>query len=663
MPINIDAAQVLINAKVTGGSAIKGLATDLKGLSSPILGLSDAFGTLQGFLGRFGGALAVAEIAHAAKDAVEYAAKIDDVARSVNIGTSALQELRFAAVQNGLSADQLDGALSKLNLTLGKAKLKGDEARTAFDKLGIDPDKIKDSEQGFNTVIDQLRKIEDPAKRAALSMEIFGREAGPKFAQFIEQGTDGLAKLRKAAEDSGAVLDEDVIQNATEANNQLSAMNLVIKTELTQSLINLKEPLLIITQLFADLVALPRNFAESLAFLSAGADSPMKRVEARIAAINEEMQSGIKIPNLAAAMEGGGAAFTTFGGPDAARMAALRAERDRQENLRAALQGIENTAPHKAATGTIDLSAKGGAKEEAKDIDTLLGKYAAQQSALRDLTAAQIKLNDWHNKGKITDEQFSAAIEGVSEAYAALGAEDEDATSAAYKHADALKDLQDEMNGVGDEEDKAAQRRALLTELYAEGRITQEQYNDALADAAGAYETMDKAADETMQTLSAFADQSARNLQSLVAGFLAGERAGESFGKSVISMLQRVAAELASQALLTALFNVIGSATGTGTLGTTLFGGITKRAGGGSYVGGEPVIVGEKGPELLVPGRSGTVIPNHALGGGRSIAVTYNIDARNTTPEVMPALQAMGQRLRGQILRDVRELTARERLI
>ena len=43
-------------------------------------------------------------------------------------------------------------------------------------------------------------------------------------------------------------------------------------------------------------------------------------------------------------------------------------------------------------------------------------------------------------------------------------------------------------------------------------------------------------------------------------------------------------------------------------------------ANGGSVMGGKPIVVGEKGPELFVPGSNGGIIPNHALGGN-----TYQI--------------------------------------
>ena len=49
-------------------------------------------------------------------------------------------------------------------------------------------------------------------------------------------------------------------------------------------------------------------------------------------------------------------------------------------------------------------------------------------------------------------------------------------------------------------------------------------------------------------------------------------------------------------------------------------------ASGGPAMADTPYIVGEKGPELFMPGRSGTVIPNDALGGG-STNVVVNVDA------------------------------------
>ena len=71
----------------------------------------------------------------------------------------------------------------------------------------------------------------------------------------------------------------------------------------------------------------------------------------------------------------------------------------------------------------------------------------------------------------------------------------------------------------------------------------------------------------------------------------------------------------------------------------TIIGGLPERAIGGSVKGGSPYIVGEKGAELFVPGRSGTIVPNNAIGGG---AVTVN-----QTINLMPSVT---DSVRGEIL-------------
>ena len=54
---------------------------------------------------------------------------------------------------------------------------------------------------------------------------------------------------------------------------------------------------------------------------------------------------------------------------------------------------------------------------------------------------------------------------------------------------------------------------------------------------------------------------------------------------------------------------------------------ITKRAVGGPIMKNKPYLVGEAGPEVIIPSGGGQVIPNNALGGGGKTTVTYNIQA------------------------------------
>lgn len=84
-------------------------------------------------------------------------------------------------------------------------------------------------------------------------------------------------------------------------------------------------------------------------------------------------------------------------------------------------------------------------------------------------------------------------------------------------------------------------------------------------------------------------------------------------------------------------------------------GGIGHMAHGGPVTGGQATLIGEKGPEIFVPGSSGNIIPNHKLGMG---GITINIDARGAGPgveaEISRALEAVEERA---VTRSIRLIT------
>jgi hypothetical protein len=77
------------------------------------------------------------------------------------------------------------------------------------------------------------------------------------------------------------------------------------------------------------------------------------------------------------------------------------------------------------------------------------------------------------------------------------------------------------------------------------------------------------------------------------------------------------------------------------------------RADGGPVSSGSPYIVGERGPELFVPGSSGSIVPNDAMrsggGGGTAVNITYNIAAGVTKSELGPILESERKRLKAEI--------------
>lgn len=91
------------------------------------------------------------------------------------------------------------------------------------------------------------------------------------------------------------------------------------------------------------------------------------------------------------------------------------------------------------------------------------------------------------------------------------------------------------------------------------------------------------------------------------------------FANSVISDLIRMALKAASTNIfgaLGSLFGIGGSTAGGAGSFLGILGGPQLRAAGGPVFPGIPYIVGEQGPELMVPTRAGNIVPNEALGGG-----------------------------------------------
>ena len=110
-----------------------------------------------------------------------------------------------------------------------------------------------------------------------------------------------------------------------------------------------------------------------------------------------------------------------------------------------------------------------------------------------------------------------------------------------------------------------------------------------------------------------------------LSGFVNDLRQGKTAGEAFANVLNRIADKLidmAVQDLVGNAFKGAGSGGGGGGISgifsaiTSVFGGF--RAGGGPVQAGKAYVVGEKRPELFVPGTSGSIVPRIPQGGGSS---------------------------------------------
>lgn len=111
---------------------------------------------------------------------------------------------------------------------------------------------------------------------------------------------------------------------------------------------------------------------------------------------------------------------------------------------------------------------------------------------------------------------------------------------------------------------------------------------------------------------------------------------GANFGEIMQSVMRKLALEMLKAAIIgegafAKLFNLSGTGGGVGGIFGLLSGLLSGRAAGGPVSANHPYVVGERGPEVIVPRTAGMVIPNHALpamrGGGSSLSMPITINA------------------------------------
>lgn len=173
--------------------------------------------------------------------------EVGDTADKLGIAAQALQELRYGARQSGGEVEDLDRAIAKMAVNIGKHKIVkgkggaggpfaipglqslatgGGEAAPAaidpFKQIGLSAkelSKLKPDEQ-FKKVADGLSKLKTHAERAAIAQEIFGKGA-TEILPFLAEGSAGIEKLSKDAHKYGGVLSDEAIKNADLADKAM----------------------------------------------------------------------------------------------------------------------------------------------------------------------------------------------------------------------------------------------------------------------------------------------------------------------------------------------------------------------------------------------------------------------------------------------------------
>lgn len=200
---------------------IQGLGTGMDSMASKaVSGFSLATASVTGFATLVtGSALAVGF-----KRIIDMQDQIGESAQRVGLTSEAYSELAYVFKLGGVQADDLGKAFVKLSGTLLDAQ-QGQKAQIElFKRLRIDPAQVKDSEELLLALSERFSAMEDGAAKTALAVDVFGEKLGPKLVPMLNEGRDGIAKLREEAQRLGVSISTESSQRAQEFNDNLDKL-------------------------------------------------------------------------------------------------------------------------------------------------------------------------------------------------------------------------------------------------------------------------------------------------------------------------------------------------------------------------------------------------------------------------------------------------------
>lgn len=422
-------------------NAIKGSLTSIDGAVKAMIGSMLSFrGVIATVLGTGGLGLLV-------RNAITAGDRIAEMAQRIGVSTDALQELSHAAQLSGASVEDLENGLRFLNKNLGDAQAGGKAAAEAFRKIGIDASQFRNAGDAIGAVADGILTLGNEAQRTEARLEILGR-GGNQLAILLNEGSEGIARMREEARRLGLVIDREMLKHAQKLADDFDRLAAVIKTNLTTSMLALA-PVLLAT-------------AEKLAALSA-AVAPMLThflVPDSVLLSQQQLKDRIAQVNLALhdanTVIQSGAAFRA--GQQAQTLEEIKLLEVRKKLLEETLQTRKKLD---AAADVRTTVAGGGASagitpDQVKAVEDFRQKLVSL--AIPDETAKRlVELQVQANKLKDTAPGLAAEIQKIANAMAAIIAQ-----SAA---ADAVKKVAEAEEKLSKQ--RAAQEAAFLSEVQA----------------------------------------------------------------------------------------------------------------------------------------------------------------------------------------------------
>ena len=590
-------------------------------------GISEAKSSLKEFKEYLPEALSAAAFIEMTHAAMEFSNKIVETAKANEVATASVLELSKALEENGGSAESTSKIYSGFTTKLESAIQGNAKAQESFAKLGVTIDDLRHlSEQElFEKTINGLSKMKDSAERNGLAFETLGKAI---------RGVD-IKGLAETLEETKGSMDKyaHAVEQAHELSLKLEASSRKISLMFTDAFLPTLNA--VYTSFTKSGAAMEMFFG----YLKTGAQLVGIFVEASVTAL-QHLWSTVKLlaKDLYALFDFRSYTQGTF-----------------FEKLSDNLKDFTNE-------WTADADSYMDAVKKIQQANEVISKPEKHEDAKRNPTLSNAKdilnagqLNELYERRAKIALQILTSQEAGSQATKNQREMETELMKVVEERNKALDDVAKRINAA-DPSTEAGKR--LIAVLKQQEDQIQKTYGTFILKTKEAVEANQKlredfwhgwgqAFDQYKESAKNAADAGKESFNSVVNTMSnalenfakTGKLSFSDLARSIISDLVAIQIKAQATQMFSGMFSGIGAAFGPRTGGPApveqgIFTSVgTASAGGGDLSAGQASIVGENGPEIIVPRGASTIIPNHmtsALGGTNQTINNYNIQAIDT---------------------------------
>ncbi len=622
------------------------------------------------------------------KKGIDELDKLDEVSQKIGVTVESLSSLGKVAKIEGMSIDELAGSLVKLTRTISEANTGSEAAAQTFKSMGLDPSTFKNSEDALLQISDKFSQYRDGLNKTALAVELFGK-SGAAMIPFLNQGSDLIKQIRGELDSFGNASTKAAVE-AAEFNDRMTKMNIVVSTifqkfvsELLPVLNNFTQGLYdsytnsellrkdIIKLVAVDAVRWAENLAIGLAHVLDSAIFVARAVLAIGSSFRVVYNDVLLVAKALEVFTPKGVTntmqwweelkITKEGRDDVVRQAdelysdlfnknaAFRTQLMQQAVSDARMSrtfqydefGMDEGKPTKPDAPAGFTKPKSGKTDNMlAEAQKLSAEYERERNHSLDMLRIKTQMEGLSQNERRVQEAVNEVLDATSKKLQEI---------ADKREAAAGRDASAEVLAEYDKQAEAVQR---LGDMYVDlARKQEESAIQAQQSFSFGWNTAFKQYAEDAENYATMAKDMFGVLTSAMSTAIDnfvenGKFSFKDFAGSIIKDLIKIELKMQAMqlfrmgvgAIMGAFSGGIGGATtiGSGSLAGGA-GGLSfpidmARANGGTVSADSPYMVGERGAELFVPGRSGTVIPNNNLGGlGGTTNITNNyIDAIDT---------------------------------